>query len=251
MRRGSGKGRDWSFGTPDQKWDRDKLQEGPKGKAFSIMIWEAFWGSERSDLHLLERDWDSKKQGYSAKSYIQVLESNLLGIWTPGLVFMQDNAPIHGANKTKAWFKEWGIEVMDWPPYSPDLNPIENLWALLKKEAYKVYPDINSLEGKGDEAESKLFSILQEAWGNIREEVIDGLIASMPRRMAALIAAEGWHTKYQHLQIRVANRAHINRLSMQFWRFQTVVWGVGNRWNKCPVKGNFGFGGVCRRLLHI
>ena len=105
--------------------------------------------------------------------------------------------------------------------------------------------------GKGDEAESKLFSILQEAWGNIREEVIDGLIASMPRRMAALIAAEGWHTKYQHLQIRVANRAYINRLSMQFWRFPTVVWGVGNRWNKCPVKGNFGFGGVCRRLLHI
>ena len=174
----------------------------------------------------------------------------MLGIWTPGLVFMQDNGPIHGANKTKAWFKELGIEVMDWPPYSLDLNPIENLWALLKKEAYKVYPDINSLEGKGDEAESKLFSILQEAWGNIREEVIDGLIASMPLRVAALIAAEGWHTKYQHHQIRVANRAHINRLLMQFWRFQTVVWGVGNRWNKCAVKGNFGFGGVCRRLFH-
>ena len=100
------------------------------------------------------------------------------------------------ANKTKAWFKEWGIEVMDWPPYSPDLNPIENLWALLKKEAYKVYPDLNSLEGKGDEAESKLFGILQEAWGNIREEVIDGLVESMPRRVAALVAAEGWHTKY-------------------------------------------------------
>ena len=80
---------------------------------------------------------------------------------------------------------------MDWPPYSPDLIPIENLWALLKKESYKVYPDLNSLEGKGDEAESKLFGILQEAWGNIREGVIDGLVQSMPRRVAALIAAEG------------------------------------------------------------
>ena len=59
---------DWSFRTPDQKWDHDKLQEGPKGKAFSIMICGAFWGLGRSDLHLLERDWESKKQGYSAKS---------------------------------------------------------------------------------------------------------------------------------------------------------------------------------------
>ncbi len=61
-----------------------------------------------------------------------------------------------------------GIEVMEWPPYSPDLNPIENLWALLKKEAYKVYPDLNSLHGKGDEAETQLFQILQRAGENIR-----------------------------------------------------------------------------------
>ena len=160
------------------------------------MIWGAFWGSGRSDLYLLERDWESKKHGYSAASYIKVLDDNLGGIWEPGLVFMQDNAPIHSARKTKAWFEEMGIEVMEWPPYSPDLNPIENLWALLKKEAYRIYPDLNSLEGKGDEAETKLFGILQEAWSNIREEVIEGLIGSMPRRCAAIVKAEGWHTKY-------------------------------------------------------
>ena len=44
--RGSGKGKEWVFGTPDQKWDRDKLQENSKGKAFRIMIWGAFWGPE-------------------------------------------------------------------------------------------------------------------------------------------------------------------------------------------------------------
>ena len=194
--RGSGKAREWVFGTPDQKWDRDKITEMPNGKAFRIMIWGAFWGSERSDLYLLERDWESKKQGYSAASYIRILDHNLAGIWEPGLVFMQDNAPIHSAKKTKLWFQEMGIEVMEWPPYSPDLNPIENLWAILKKEAYKVYPDLNSLQGKGDEAETQLFQILQRAWVNIREEVIEGLISSMPRRCAAVIKSEGWHTKY-------------------------------------------------------
>jgi len=43
------------------------------------------------------------------------------------------------------------------------LNPIENLWTLLKKKAYKVYPDLDSLKGKGDEAETQLFQILQMA----------------------------------------------------------------------------------------
>ena len=168
----------------------------PNEKTFSIMIWGAFWGSERSNLYLLDRNFEFKKHGYSAVSYIQILDHNLADIWEPGLVFMQDNASIHRARKSKLWFQENGIEVMEWPPYSPDLNPIENLWALLKKEAYKVYPDLDSLKGKGDEAETQLFQILERAWANLREKVMEGLISSMPHRCAAIIKAEGWHTKY-------------------------------------------------------
>jgi len=40
---------------------------------------------------------------------------------------MQDNAPIHTANAVKDWFKEMGIPIVDWPLYSLDLNPIENV----------------------------------------------------------------------------------------------------------------------------
>jgi len=78
--RGLGKTREWVFGTPKQKWDRDKVMEIPNGKAFSIIIWGAFWGSGRSDLYLLDRDFESKKHGYLAAFYVQILDHNLAGI---------------------------------------------------------------------------------------------------------------------------------------------------------------------------
>ena len=101
MARGSGKTREWVFGTRKQKWDRDKVMEIPNEKTFSIMVWGAFWGSERSDLYLLDRDFESKKHGYSAVFYIQILDHNLSDIWEPELVFMQNNASIHRARKSK------------------------------------------------------------------------------------------------------------------------------------------------------
>jgi len=51
-----------------------------------------------------------KKDGYSAASYIKVLNFNLTEIWEPGLLFMQNNASIHAVKKTKQWLQETGIE---------------------------------------------------------------------------------------------------------------------------------------------
>jgi transposase len=75
----------------------------------------------------LNRDFESKKHGYSAKSYLEVLEDQLPTCWEPGLIFMQDNASIHTAKVVKKWFKDIGIPLLDWPPYSPDLNLIEQV----------------------------------------------------------------------------------------------------------------------------
>jgi len=68
-----------------------------------VMVSAAFWGDgERSDLLILERDFESKKNGYSANSYLALLEDLVLLNYTNDLIFMQDNALIYTARKVTA-----------------------------------------------------------------------------------------------------------------------------------------------------
>jgi transposase len=196
VERGTGQERDWVFRTPAQKWDKEMIQTYKKGKDVSVMVWASFWGSGISDLYLLERDFEAKKHGYSANSYIQVLDDNLLGIYEPGLIFMQDNASIHTAHKVRDWFKEHNIKIMEWPPYSPDLNPIEHLWIHLKRLIYQVDPDIDNVRGDDDKVRKALFKALFKAWELIDKDILYNCIDSMTTRINAVIEADGWHTRY-------------------------------------------------------
>jgi hypothetical protein len=169
-------------------------------KNMKVMVWGAFWGNGRSNLYLMDRDFELKKFGYTADSYLKVLEAELLPIFEaldPSYSFMQDNAPIHTAGKVKDFLEEHRITLLyGWPPYSPDLNPIEHIWWHLKIRVFEMFPEVAKDKSQSEYARQRLESCLQAAWDTLDKGLFDNLYESMPSRIEACIQADGWHTKY-------------------------------------------------------
>ena len=99
---------------------------------------------------------------------------------------MHDNPNVHcGAAATEA-LHDAGATVLEFPPYSPDLNVIENMWAYLVK--------------KVDEHRSRnreeLARWVQQEWDDLPKEYFSTLFASYTRRCQAIIDADGSHTMY-------------------------------------------------------
>ena len=72
-------------------------------------------------------------------------------------IFMQDNVPCYKARIVLSFLEEEGIAVMKWPPQSPDMNPIENVWKIIGEKAQNRNPQNND----------DLWGFLKEEWESI------------------------------------------------------------------------------------
>ena len=108
-------------------------------------------------------------------------------MWPVGQWYLlQDNAPYHASRETQTWLHNHGIDCIDFPPYSPDLNPIENLWAYLKRR----------IELRCPSNITELRQMLVEEWELIDRHYLICLAHNMIDRCRAVISCRGFKTKY-------------------------------------------------------
>ncbi len=151
----------------------------------SVMIWGAMSSAGVGPLCFL-------KTNVTAPVYQEMLEHFMLPsadqlFKDADFIFQQDLAtPPHTVKSTKSWLNNHGVGVLDWPADSPDLNPRENLWAIVKRK----------MRNKRPKNADELKATVKETWASIPPQQCHKLITSMPRWIEAEIKAKGATTKY-------------------------------------------------------
>lgn len=185
----------WIFIQPSEQLKIHDIHEKPHGKGVKKMFGAGFGEARRTGLVPLDSNPEAPHGGVDRFVIEALYHAFLPEFVRPGDIFMQDNSPLHWAYLIQGLLEDLGIEVMDWPPYSPDLNPIENLWALMKTKIYELYPelkcDLNTMETL-----EQLIKAAKEAWQALDREILVKLSDTMPNRVKAVIEADGWYTKY-------------------------------------------------------
>ena len=92
------------------------------------------------------------------------------------------------AKSIEAFLSSDGIDMIEWPPYSPDRNPIENIWAWMKTKLANDYPISTS-------AEMLAVNFLQ-IWDSITPEMCAKFCGHNDKRLKAVKEAKGGETKY-------------------------------------------------------
>ena len=104
------------------------------------------------------------------------------------MLVVEEGAPAHKGKVVEAARRAAGIQRLTHPPSSPDLNPIEPLWALLKKRIYNIPGSRNSIDA--------LWEAARQVWEGITIEEVNQHTYKMDARVAAVKEADGWQTEF-------------------------------------------------------
>jgi hypothetical protein len=82
--------------------------------------------------------------------------------------FQQDNDPKRTSKLAKSFFVDKNIPVLPWPAQSPDMNPIENLWGIIKRRVAEIQP----------KNKDELKNAIIMTWNQITPEICMKLVKS-------------------------------------------------------------------------
>ncbi|CAG8694218.1 14912_t:CDS:2, partial [Gigaspora rosea] len=111
----------------------------------------------------------------------------LSGLMSPNLRYMNNDSK-HTAVDTKIWFYHNGIEVLDWPSYSPNLNSIKHLWNEIDRRRRRLYVEINDPD--------ELWKAIQKVQAEIDMDYLNKLIDSMPQQVMDVYNAKRGYTEW-------------------------------------------------------
>ncbi|EYB98905.1 hypothetical protein Y032_0127g1411 [Ancylostoma ceylanicum] len=100
---------------------------------------------------------------------------------------VQDNAPAHKSAYTTAKLESWEVQIVDWPPESPDLNPIELVWGTMKTFLRRRQAQIKNV--------AQLRDAVFAFWKTLTPEVCARYIKGIPKRMEKVIEQNGRNIK--------------------------------------------------------
>ncbi|RYP16595.1 hypothetical protein DL765_005056 [Monosporascus sp. GIB2] len=177
-----------------EEWDETCLVERHQRKG-GWMFWGCFSGATGKGPGIFwEKDWGKINADTYQEHTIPMIDGWLqINRWylhRHDLILMHDGAPGHAAEASKQELIDRHIPVMAWPPYSPDLNPIETVWNWMKD----YIEDKWGLDEKP--SYDNLRKYVKEAWEAVPEEWLLDLIKEMPTRCQAVIDAQGGHTRH-------------------------------------------------------
>ncbi|UYV60607.1 hypothetical protein LAZ67_1001647 [Cordylochernes scorpioides] len=157
------------------------IVERPTVRQRGIMVWGSIAYDSRSPLLRIRGTMTAQR--YVDDVLRPVTLPYLQGV--PNALYQQDNARPHTARISQQALQD--VQMLPWPPYSPDLSPIEHVWDIIGRRLHAL-PQPRS--------EDELWQMVEREWRAIPQDAIRTLIDSLPRRVAACIAVRGGPTCY-------------------------------------------------------
>ncbi|UYV60864.1 Transposase [Cordylochernes scorpioides] len=157
------------------------IVERPTVRQRGIMVWGAIAYDSRSPLLPIQGTMTAQR--YVDDVLRPVTLPYLQGV--PNALYQQDNARPHTGRISQQALQD--VQMLPWPPYSPDLSPIEHVWDIIGRRLHAL-PQPRS--------EDELWQMVEREWRAIPQDAIRTLIDSLPRRVAACIAVRGGPTCY-------------------------------------------------------